>query len=765
MKKNWIFITAGILFLCIVIVALVFSLSKDKTRLRPSQQISTISPTETSVAMTVTVDSDLPEDQRTIDAFSAERAMRFLEELTAINAHSGWRGGGTTGEALAFDLVENKLSTMDWLNSQGMTVERESFHVYLATQDNLSKVIITTDTDSMEVDADAVRGNRNDPTASARMDSDGVVGDADSDPVSVEGKIMVIDSVETLQSLNGTNLANTIAVVNYEVVDNSLNMTTATENAMAILDLNPAGILLVTQNSNVVGESHGTFIGDGGGGFQRITEDQYSGVPMLFINIEDLIPLGVSGWDDVQKITNISMEWDVDVLNPGNSGNLIVHIPGKSGGKPVLLSAHIDSPNSPGALDDGSGSAILMEIITALNEQQVVPETDLYLAWYGSEELDLYGSAYFTTTHSELLNQLQANVQVDCLSRPLDGLPAIITLEMGYYNGPSAQEDLLAKYLVDRGQESGIDVKVSYWPLSSDNGPLSAYGISNLNMIYTSTEMEESYAGVWYSGHFHDPYDNIETASDVEDVLGDMGKLVMSMAFIPAEDQVMRSQNFEHKALFMATYTESPQMTLAGMMEVGAAFVNGGYEVNELPYGKELTAEDLEGVDLLFILPPFDYPVLENTVDSYDVRWSEETAGLINDYVQNGGIVVVANNARRLRWFTGSVEENEDWADLNVLTDQWDVHYTSIGTLNDDLTTQATLSGSTFDITASAANRVDFTAPEDSILASVNDQPILVEVSVGSGRVIVLGDLIPLRTADDISMMNPDFVQALIDLN
>ncbi len=154
------------------------------------------------------------------------------------------------------------------------------------------------------------------------------------------------------------------------------------------------------------------------------------------------------------------MVWDTDVMNPAPSGNLVVHIPGKNHEKPMLFSAHIDSPNSPGALDNGSGSVILLEIASVLNELEMQPENDLYLAWYGSEEVGLYGSAYFTTTHSDLLGKLQANIQIDCLSRPLEGLPAGIMPMYSHVSTSNLNSDPFKTFLDGKGARIGFGNRI-----------------------------------------------------------------------------------------------------------------------------------------------------------------------------------------------------------------------------------------------------------------------------------------------------------------
>lgn len=700
------------------------------------------------------------EYQRAMDAFSVDRMLSFLTELTSINAHSGWRGGGTVGESLAFDLVESELANMDWLIAQGMTVERESFHIFVGTLDHTSSVVLTAGEKTAEIPADAPRGSRDNLGLARQMDSDRAVTDNAVNPVVVDGEVVWIPDIAALLDLQDQDLSGKIILADYLLVDSSLDLAVDyDEAARMILDLNPAAVILYTQYSNVDGESHGTFLGDGAGGFQYSEWDER--MPLLFIEIENLETLGITSRDELETVTNAEVIWDMDVINPATSSNLIVHIPGKTGGRPILLSAHLDSPNSPGALDDGSGSAIMMEIATVLNEQQISPDVDLYIAWYGSEEILLCGSAYFTTTHSELINQLQGNIQVDALTRPLEGVPAEINLTFSHFITDQLEDDPLARYLQDQAQLLEIDTRLLYYPFYSDNGSMTAFNVSNVDVIYESEMMDEIYGGVWYAGHFHDPYDTVERVAEMKGVFEQMGELVLSAVFIPQEDQDRKNENNKQQALYLANHTEAPHMTAMGFPVFNLALIHAGFEVNVLPYGAELTAKDLEGVDLVIVPPIYDFPVEDGMINGYDTSWSNEETNIINGYAQNGGAVIVANSAYRLKLYNRQADENEDWSALNTLTDQWGVLFTQVGTTFDEIS--ADFNGDNFKLVLSPENAVAFTAPEEAVRAGRSDAAFLAELKVGDGQVFVLADMSALGE-DYNGTLNPTLINNLVEM-
>lgn len=58
---------------------------------------------------------------------SQEQHFTYIEDLTNLQAYSGWRNSATEGEAEALDYVAGVLSDFDHLQSLGLEVERHSF--------------------------------------------------------------------------------------------------------------------------------------------------------------------------------------------------------------------------------------------------------------------------------------------------------------------------------------------------------------------------------------------------------------------------------------------------------------------------------------------------------------------------------------------------------------------------------------------------------------------------------------------------------------
>jgi hypothetical protein len=75
--------------------------------------------------------------------------------------------------------------------------------------------------------------------------------------------------------------------------------------------------------------------------------------------------------------------------------NVTADLPGRKGGA-VLLGAHLDSvANGPGINDNGSGSALVLEVARQARRLGVRPANGLRFAFWGGEELGLVGSSAY----------------------------------------------------------------------------------------------------------------------------------------------------------------------------------------------------------------------------------------------------------------------------------------------------------------------------------------------------------------------------------
>jgi hypothetical protein len=671
---------------------------------------------------------------------SRQSLLASLEELTAIGAYSGWRLSTTSGETEARAYVSGRLDRMSFLKSIGLEVTEQPFRTYLGVELRESRLELTIAGQTHEVAADSLPGEREILSLAMRFDSDGRLNDSEPDPILVQGEPVLIGSAATLQALSSADLQGRVVLIDYAVVDRSI-MPRAEADARAaeLVAKDPAGIVLVVSFSNTQGESHGafsTFLSS----FSRV--DETPTPPFLHVRIEDLSHLGISSWNDLSGIEMVAMTMDTDIYSPGSSANLVARIPGVDSSAAVILGAHIDSPNTPGALDDGSGSVILLEVAKAINSARVRPPVDLYLTWFGSHERGVYGSATFAPANQELLDRTVAMLQTDCLTRPLDGFVAEIYVETwpyGRFGDPSITwADLLTGAAAGHGVSS---YPIPYYGLGSDHGNFASNDVPNANMIYMDLDMPE----VHYDGHLHDPYETVELAAEVADVLEDMARVALTAALQSHEAGNLRvTPAPDRRALLLASHTESQHMA-SSLIELGMTLAWNGFDLDIIPYGQQVTAFDLADADLVIALPVHDYPCPEGDLSLYDEAWTQAEVEVLAEYVDGGGFLVLTNSAHRLKYYNYRYEVNEDWDDVNLLAESFGISYYQATTITDSaavISAHPLMLGLT-ELLLVSGNAVPFTMTSGTNLAINVGRSMAGLVTYGSngGEVLALADM------------------------
>lgn len=685
---------------------------------------------------------------------SQESLFAFIEDLTAIQPYSGWRNSATQGEAEALDYVEERLGEFKYLQDLGLDLERQSFHVFMGTELWETRLHLTVDGQEVEVPADGLRGDRDDIAQALRFDSDGALNDAARNPTVVEGPVVLVHYADEIEALSPADLEDKVVFLDYAVIDRVLlGKERAVRVASDLLAKEMAGLVLVTRFSNQPKESHGTFVGDVNALNQVETNPA---PPTLYVRLEDLAPAGIASWDDLTQVEAARLTWDADVFSPATSGNLVARISGADPSKAVVLGAHIDSPNSPGAMDNGSGSAVLLEVARVLDAAQAQPAVDLYLVWFGSEELGLYGSYHFVSTHQELLDQTLAMLQIDCLTRPLDGIDAYLNLVTWSYGRLGDERLTWPDYLNQTVGRLGVGTyAVNHYGIESDNTAFAGFDVPNANLIYMDFPQMERLGGVHYAGHIHDPYDTVELAREVGDVLEQMAQVALAAALETGrEDPALRvAPRPDHRALFVASHTESVHMSPTTFTDLGMTLTWEGFDVDLIPYGQAVTSADLEDADLVVALPVVDYPSPEGDPDLYDETWTQEEITALEAYVAKGGLLVLTNSAHRLKYSNWVLDPNEDWSDANDLAARFGITYQS-GALS---STQAQTEGENpllegvEALELTEGNGVPFSLTEGQVLAQADGElaVALVDYGGGGGQVLVLADVGMLGASED----------------
>lgn len=703
----------------------------------------------------------LPPPDIPYEVVSPDNLFAYLADLTAIQPYSGWRNSASSGEAEALNYVAETLKGFTHVQSLGLELERQSFPVYISAEFWDSRMTLTVDRQPVEVPAAGLRGSRYDQALAAYFDSDGFINDARSDPLTATGVPLVVRDVDMLYTLADAEFKDRILFLDYTLIDTFVNGDAPAngQQVLALMERGLAGVVLVTQYSDRPGESRGTVVGDGAIFQNAIPRTR---IPILHLRLEDAQPAGITTWEDLAHAETAQLLLDTDIFCPGQSGNVIARIPGADPSKAVILGAHVDSPNGPGAFDDGSGVAAILEVARVLEVSQIQPPVDLYLAFFGGHEIGVYGSAHFAATHQELLDRTLALVQMDGLGQPLAGKTAQVTLGATPYGYFGDERLPLSDFLVQTLAVQGVtlDLFVEY-DLIADNSNFDAFNVPNVYLGYLSAvEMQRRGAGyIHYASHWHDPYETMEHAREMSDAFVTMTQVLLAAALDigHAQPDLRVPQPPQQRALFVASHTESVSVVPTLLRELGMALAWEGFDVDLIPYDRSLTPEDLENVGLIVLPPTLDYP------DESGTRWTEPELTLLTNYVAAGGFLVVANSAYNYAMKRSLNEYNDDARVLNALLAPMGVTFMYGGGPDDAIA----LSVAEHPLTANASylafyagNGVPLRVQTGLELVRAAGRPLVVLVDYGEkgGQVLVIADLGILQT-DSAAAKNMEFLK------
>lgn len=665
-----------------------------------------------------------------------------LQTLTGFGADGLWRTSGSAGERQAFVWLRERLGGLEGLKARGAEVERQTFRIPLATEVWESRLELEIDGIWYTVPVHAMQGHREILTRTLRFDTDGQPGDTVRNPVTVLAAPRIVRTYNEMRNLGALGLQGRVALIDYAVFDRGLmDLATAQGRAAELLNMRPAAIVLITSYSNRQGLAHGSFAGDVSG-FAFL--DAPAPVPTAFTRMEDLGPAGVYAWSGLSGVARARLRLDVDVLSPGDSELTCLHIPGLDSSHAVILGAHLDSPNSPGAMDDGGGSVALLEAARALDAMDGRPPVDLCLCWFGSHERGLYGSTNFVSAHQELLDRTIGMLQADCLGHAVEGLQPELYVEQWSYSGWGDPSIPLPDYLAAAAALRGDTLRpLRADGVTSDNSSFTGFDVPSANLILMDPYRQYE---VHVDNHLHDPYDTVELASQHSGELAAMARAFLSAALqLGGEKPGLRvTPPPRGRAVFVASHTEQPHMTPAAHTLLGMALAREQLDVDVIPYGQAVTPAGLAGAALVIVLPVLDYPA-QTGPHPYDEGWTADEVAALRGYAEGGGLLVLASSTYRLRQPNTTYDLNEDWPDINLVSTTMGITYT-----DRPLAGGTALVVSGHDLVQGVAslalapgNGKAISAPAGQVLARTGADTAVSLVPAGpaGGEVLALGDL------------------------
>ena len=132
------------------------------------------------------------------------------------------------------------------------------------------------------------------------------------------------------------------------------------------------------------------------------------------------------------------------------AASVIADLPGRKKGV-VLLGGHLDSvANGPGINDNGSGSAVILEIARQARRLQIRPKRGLRFAFWGAEEVGLIGStAYVASLRTTQRAQIRDVLNLDMVGSRNFG--RLVYAGEGQPRGSNAIENAFRAYFAGRG--------------------------------------------------------------------------------------------------------------------------------------------------------------------------------------------------------------------------------------------------------------------------------------------------------------------------
>ena len=208
------------------------------------------------------------------------------------------------------------------------------------------------------------------------------------------------------------------------------------------------------------------------------------------------------------------------------SANVVAQLPGSDPrlkGEYVVLSAHIDhiGIGEPingdriynGAMDNASGSAVLLDVAASLRKSAVKPKRSILFLFVTGEEKGLLGSRYFTAHPTVRPQSMVADINIDMF------LPIVPLKVLTVYG--LAESDLgdVAK---DVAQSVGVGVQADPEPqrnsfIRSDQYNFIRHGVPALAMKvgFEPGSPEQKIFKDWLTQRYHAPADDLDQPVDL----------------------------------------------------------------------------------------------------------------------------------------------------------------------------------------------------------------------------------------------------------
>ena len=184
------------------------------------------------------------------------------------------------------------------------------------------------------------------------------------------------------------------------------------------------------------------------------------------------------------------------------AANVTADLPGRRPGV-VLLGGHLDSvANGPGINDNGSGSAVILEIARQARRLHIRPKSGLRFAWWGAEELGLVGSrSYVESLTTAQRRRIRNVINLDMVGSP--NFARVVYAGEGQPRGSLRIENAFRAYFRSRN----LAVAEASLGGSSDHAPFAQAGIPVGGLFTGADEAKSADAARLFGGAAGQAYD------------------------------------------------------------------------------------------------------------------------------------------------------------------------------------------------------------------------------------------------------------------
>lgn len=322
-----------------------------------------------------------------------------------------------------------------------------------------------------------------------------------------EGSIIKVDNKE-IDSKVFTYSNSTNGVLEGELVDCGLGMPNEVQNVRGKIALIKRGeISFAEKVDNATSQGAvGVIIYNNDNGVVNGTLGAYKSdrVSSTSISKED-------GESLIDKINNgetvkVSMEVKTDVETNSYSYNVVASLPAAKNprtAQTIVIGAHMDSVQTPGANDNGSGTVSIMEAARVLSRPEIASQLKYNVEFvnFGAEEIGLVGSKEYVKSLQDAgrLNKVKAMINLDMVG---------VGNNMVMWNSnksTSHEVTDLAKEVASKLGFLDMSTTQDIHSTSSDHAPFEAVGIPSTFIGYTLDE-----SGT-LDEYYHTKGDKIET--------------------------------------------------------------------------------------------------------------------------------------------------------------------------------------------------------------------------------------------------------------